>query len=83
MARPSGPLEWNVVRASFAQMRGPDWASSAAASGGMGSFNDVYLCAANRHRTTDGETRPANVRHDELRSEIFGLIEEVRSAAPH
>jgi hypothetical protein len=46
--------------------------------GGMGSFNDLYLCAQNGHQLEVTETTSVNQNLSRLRSEMWELATEVR-----
>ena len=43
------------------------------AFGGMGSFNDLILCAANSHSIPDDKYGPVNKQLDALRIELFAI----------
>ena len=47
------------------------------AYGGMGSFNDLWLCAANGHRIGESETKEVNATLSALRSEAYTLAKEI------
>ena len=39
--------------------------------GGMGSFNDLYLCSHNGHRVLPADEEAVNERFDALRAELY------------
>ena len=45
--------------------------------GGMGSFNDVYICEENGYSINDDEILIVNERLSELRSEIYDLSSKI------
>ena len=47
------------------------------AYGGMGSFNDLWLCAANGHRIDEMEVSRVNDTLSALRSEAYTLAKEI------
>ena len=47
------------------------------AYGGMGSFNDLWLCAANGHRIDEMEVMGVNDTLSALRSEAYALAKEI------
>ena len=51
------------------------------AYGGIGSFNDLVLIAANGHSVSDADYRSVNDRLDSLRSEMYELACAIRRNA--
>ena len=49
------------------------------AYGGMGSFNDLWLCAANGHRIDEMEVSGVNDTLSALRSEAYTLAKEIEN----
>jgi hypothetical protein len=47
------------------------------AYGGMGSFNDLWLCSTNGHRIDDSEVIKVNDKLSALRSEAYALAKEM------
>ena len=47
------------------------------AYGGMGSFNDLWLCSANGHRIDEMEVSRANDTLSALRSDAYTLAKEI------
>jgi len=47
------------------------------AYGGMGSFNDLWLCAANGHRIDDPEVIEVNDKLSALKSEAYTLAKDI------
>ncbi len=45
------------------------------AYGGMGSLNDMWLCASNGHKITEEETKSENERLSKMRSEAWDLAQ--------
>jgi hypothetical protein len=52
------------------------------AYGGMGSFNDLWLCAANGHRVGDSEAVSVNEKLSALRSGAYILAKELQRTIP-
>jgi Domain of unknown function (DUF6966) len=52
------------------------------AYGGMGSFNDLWLCAANGHRIDEKEVSRVNDTLSALRSEAYTLAKEIEHKLP-
>ncbi len=52
-----------------------------AAFGGMGSFNDVYVAAINGHRVLEKDRDTINRKLDNLRTELFELVQTIRHHA--
>jgi len=50
------------------------------AYGGMGSLNDLYLCAMNGHKVRDAEAKTLNARLNELTSEMWQVAKELSRA---
>jgi hypothetical protein len=51
------------------------------AFGGMGSFSDVWICAANGHKIAEEQESPVNRRLQELQGEIYRLAERMKREA--
>jgi hypothetical protein len=51
------------------------------AFGGMGSFSDVWICAANGHKIAEEQERQVNTRLQELRGEIYRLATRLKRIA--
>lgn len=49
------------------------------AFGGMGSFNDLYICSENGHSVSKAEEPAANRELQRLRDEIYKLSTNLRS----
>lgn len=49
------------------------------AYGGMGSFNDLWLCAANGHRIGESEIMDVNDKLSALRSRAYTLAKEIEN----
>jgi hypothetical protein len=45
--------------------------------GGMGSLNDVWLCAANGHSVSDEMEQKVNTEFDALKSQAWALANEI------
>lgn len=52
------------------------------AYGGMGSFNDLQLCAANGHRIDDSEVIEVNRKLSAWKSQAFTLAKDIERGAP-
>jgi hypothetical protein len=48
------------------------------AYGGMGSFNDVYLCPTNGNKIAESEVKAADEWLDAQRSKMYDLAEQIR-----
>jgi ABC-type transporter Mla MlaB component len=48
------------------------------AYGGMGSFNDLWLCAVNGHRIGESEVIEVNDKLSALRSEAYTLAKDIK-----
>ena len=49
--------------------------------GGMGSFNDLVICALNQHRIADADESAVNNQLDLYRTDIYQLATQARSNA--
>jgi hypothetical protein len=82
-----GETHWSAWLASCRTQIAADAKSGSnhllTAFGGMGSFNDLWLCQINGHRALPADESEINAKLDDIRSRMYDLAQQIQKSGNH